>query len=205
MPYLKGPENFYLILVFIVPGVIALFVRAKFITGRTPSTAENFLTFFVLSLIYYSFTVLFIKKALAVRELWPLWAVIWITIVLIGPAVFGLVLGIATQKAWIHRLANYFDLSIVHVIPTAWDWRLSKTPRGGMVVLVTLNDGSKVGGLFGSNSFASSDAGERDIYLEEEYNVTDEGRWERRSERVGILIPAREIRYVEFWQPKNGD
>jgi hypothetical protein len=122
---------------------------------------------------------------------------------LIGPALFGLALGIAAQKEWIHRIADYFDLSIVHVIPTAWDWRFSKMPRDGLFVMVTLTNGATVAGHFGSKSFASSDTGERDLYIQEEYRVTEQGTWEARDERVGILIPAREIRHIEFWQPPN--
>jgi hypothetical protein len=197
------PENLYLILVFIVPGVIALFVRSKFITGRSPSPTENLLTFLVLSLVYYSLTIVFVEKALSVQEPWLARAGILILLILVGPALFGLVLGIAAQKEWGNWLANILDLNIVHVIPTAWDWRFSKVPRGGMFIMVTLTNDQRVAGFFGSNSFASSDTGERDIYIEEEYTVTKGNQWEPRDERVGILIPSREIKYVEFWHPKQ--
>jgi hypothetical protein len=68
-----------------------------------------------------------------------------------------------------------------------------------MFVMVTLTSGERVAGLFRDHSFASSDTGERDLYIEEEYTVTDEGVWEARAEKVGVLISAKEIRYVEFW------
>ena len=68
-----------------------------------------------------------------------------------------------------------------------------------MFVMVTLTSGERVAGLFRDRSFASSDTGERDLYIEEEYTVTDEGVWEARTEKVGVLISAKEIRYVEFW------
>jgi Family of unknown function (DUF6338) len=203
MPDFKWPDNFYLILFFIVPGIITLFVRSRFIVGRTPSTKENLLAFLVLSLIYYSLTFYFVERALAVRGPWILLVVTWIGLVLAGPAAFGLALGIAAQKEWIHRFADYFDLSIVHVIPTAWDWRFSKMPRDGLFIMVTLTNGATVAGHFGGKSFASSDTQERDLYIQEEYTVTEDGRWEARQEKVGILIPAREIRHVEFWQSAN--
>jgi hypothetical protein len=123
-------------------------------------------------------------------------------LILVGPAIFGFVLGLAAQKEWTSWLADKLDLSIVHVIPAAWDWRFSKVPRGGMFVMVTLTSGERVAGFFGSNSFASSDAGERDLYIEEEYTVIDQGTWEARTEKVGILISAKEIKYVEFWNPQ---
>jgi Family of unknown function (DUF6338) len=201
----KGVENFHLILLFIVPGLVALFVRSKFITGRTPSPTENVLSFVVISLVYYSLTIFFVERALTVQEPWLARALIWISLILVGPALFGFVLGVAAQKEWSNWLAGKLDLSIVHVIPAAWDWRFCKVPRGGMFVLVTLTSGERVAGFFGSNSFASSDASERDLYIEEEYTPIDQGTWQARPEKVGILIAAKEIRYVEFWNPPTAE
>jgi hypothetical protein len=199
----KGIENFQLVLLFVVPGLVALFVRSQFITGRTPLPSENILSFVVLSLVYYSFTILFLEKAFSVREPWIVQAGIWILLVLVGPALFGLTLGIAAQKEWAYRLGDKVGLTVVHVIPAAWDWRFSRMPRNGMFVMVTLKNDQMVAGLFGSNSFASSDKGERDIYIEEEYIVTEDGEWQSRREKVGILISVREIKYIEFWQPQT--
>lgn len=198
----KGEENFLLILLFVVPGLISLSIRSRFIAGRTPSASENLFSFVVLSLCYYSLTLLFIEPAISVREPWVFRALIWILLILVGPAAFGLVLGIAAQKEWGAYLANKLGLTIIHVIPAAWDWRFSSIPRG-MFVMVTLTSGERVAGYFGNNSFASSDTGERDIYIEEEYTVTEEGDWKARNETVGILISAKEIRYIEFWNSKT--
>jgi hypothetical protein len=201
MPDFKGVENFQLILLFVVPGLIALFVRSRFIAGRTPSAKENLLVFVVLSLFYYSLTIFFIEAAISVREPWVLRALIWILLVLVGPAAFGFVLGVAAQREWFTRFANWLGLTLVHIIPAAWDWRFSSIPRGGIFVMVTLTSGERVAGFFSNNSFASSDVGERDLYIEEEYTVTDQGEWQARSEKVGVLIFAKEIRYIEFWNP----
>ncbi len=211
MPDFKGIDNFHLVLLFIVPGLVALFVRAKFITGRTPSTTDNVLSFVVLSLVYYSLIALVIEPALSVTGPWAVRATIWISLVLIGPAVFGVILGIAAQKQWAVRtltqidywLGGRLDLNLVHVIPAAWDYRFCTVPREGMFVMATLTSGEKVSGFFGRKSFASSDTGERDLYIERAYEVSEEGKWEPHAEIVGILIPLREIRYVEFWEPQR--
>jgi Family of unknown function (DUF6338) len=201
MPDLKTPENFYLLLFFVVPGLVIVYVRSRFISGRTPSHTENVLGYLVLSLVYYSITLPFIEQALAIREPWVARAAIWIALTLIGPAIFGLMLGVWAQKEWGPRIANALGVSTIHVIPAAWDWRFSKIPRGGMFVMVTLTTGESVAGFFGSKSFASSDTGERDLDLEEEYVVNESGEWDSRPAKVGILIPVKEIRYVEFWEP----
>jgi hypothetical protein len=202
MPDFKVVDNFELILFFVVPGLVALFVRSRLIAGRTPSTKENLLIFVVLSLFYYSFTIFLVGPALSVQDPWFARAIIWILLVLVGPAVFGFILGVAAQKEWATWCANKLGVTLVHVIPAAWDWRFSSITRKTFV-MVTLTSGEKVAGYFGDNSFASSDVGERDLYIEEEYTVTKKGKWEARPERVGVLISAREIRYIEFWTPQT--
>lgn len=67
--------------------------------------------------------------------------------------------------------------------------------------MVSLTSGESVAGFFGPDSFASSDESERDIYIEEEYDVSDQGTWTPRPAKVGILIPVKEIRNIEFWEP----
>jgi hypothetical protein len=202
MPDFKGTENFYLVLFFIVPGLIIVSVRSRFITGRMPSLTDNVLGFLVLSLVYYALTVLFIEQALSIKEPWVYRALIWVALVLIGPALFGMFLGVATQKEWFGWIPRKLNIVTIHVIPTAWDWKFSKIPRGGQFIMITLTNDEKVAGFFGPNSFASSDDGERDIYLEEEYTVSEAGAWEARPDKVGILVGAKEIKHIEFWEPK---
>jgi hypothetical protein len=203
MPDFKGTDNCYLVLAFVVPGLIIFYVRSKFISGRSPSHAENMLTYLVLSLIYYIPTIFFIEKALNIQEPWLARAAIWIALTIVGPALFGLVLGAAAQKEWWDSIANRLDLSVVHVIPAAWDWRFSKIPRGGMFIMVTLTSDERVAGFFGRDSFASSDVGERDLYIEEEYTVSEEGMWTERTNKIGILVPVKEIKYIEFRDPQE--
>jgi hypothetical protein len=200
LDFLKAPESIYVLLFFVVPGLVIVYVRSRFISGRTPSHTENVLGYLVLSLLYYSIVLPFIEYALSIREPWAARAAVWIVLSLVGPAVFGLLLGVWAQKEWGVWIADKMRLSTIHVIPAAWDWRFSKMPRGGMFVMVTLTSGERVAGLFGARSFASSDTGERDLYIEEEYDVDDD-RWEARPARVGILIPVKEVRYIEFWEP----
>ncbi|MGH6846494.1 MAG: DUF6338 family protein [Methylocella sp.] len=202
MPDFKGAENLYLILAFIVPGLVVVYVRSRFITGRSPSHTDNVLSYLTLSLFYYALVLPFIEPALSVKGPWIARAVIWICLTLIGPSVLGLFLGATAQKGLGNWAADKLGLRTIHVIPAAWDWRFSTMPRGGMFLMVTLTNDARIAGYFGVRSFASSDSGERDLYLEEEYTVSDDGSWQSRSETVGILIPGKEIRHVEFWEPQ---
>lgn len=195
-----GFNNLYLVFLFIVPGLVIVYVRSQFISGRHPSHFENVLGYFVLSIFYYAVALPILGWALDLHGPWIEQAVVWLGLTIFGPALFGLLLGAWAQKEWGTVLASRLGLTTIHVIPAAWDWRFSRTPRGGMFVMVTLTSGESVAGLFGARSFASSDTDERDLYIEEEYTVSEEGIWEARTSKVGILIPVKEIRYVEFWE-----
>lgn len=153
MPDFKGVNNLYFILVFIVPGLVIVFVRSRFISGKAPSHTENILGYIVVSLLYYSLIVPFIESILDFRGPLVERAVLWIGITLAGPAIFGIFLGAWAQKDWGTWIAHRIGLSTVHVIPAAWDWRFSKMPHGGMFVMVTLTSGERVVGLFGTKSF----------------------------------------------------
>ena len=47
----------------------------------------------------------------------------------------------AAQKEWGKWCADKLRLRVVHHSPTAWDWRFSRIPAGGMFVWVKLPDG----------------------------------------------------------------
>ncbi len=123
-------------------------------------------------------------------------ALAWFTLIFIGPAGFGLLLGVNIQKDLFRRALQWCGLYPVHVIPTAWDWKFS-----GMTdqwVLVTLKNGTRFAGFCGDDSFMSSDPAERDIYVQWVYDIDDEANWNQRGENA-VLITAGEISTIEFW------
>ena len=200
VPDFKGIENFHLVLFFIVPGLITVFVRSRFIAGRRPSHTEQLLSYLVVSLMYYTITLPYVMRVLAGLGNLYEQSFNWIILTLVGPAAFGLLLGAAAQKRWAHKIVEKVGLTMVDIIPTAWDYRFSKIPRPGIFVLVTLSDDKQVAGFFGPRSFASSDNEERDLYIEEEWTLKDDGTWEPRSAHIGIFVAAKEIKHVEFFE-----
>ena len=200
MPDFKGLENLRLILFFIVPGLIVIYMRSILIAGRRPSHTEQILSYLVVSLFYYTITLPYVMRVLNGAGNLYEQSLNWAALTLIGPAAFGLLLGTVAQKRWMHKAVEWCGLSMVDVIPTAWDYRFSNIPRPGIFVLVTLSDDKQVAGFFGPRSFASSDNEERDLYIEEEWTLQDDGTWEPRSARIGIFVAAKEIKHVEFFE-----
>lgn len=201
MPSLASLQNVYLVIGFLVPGMIATFVRSQFITGRTPTHSEALLSYLALSIIYYALTLPFVDYALSFQTAGYEKTFCWFTLVFVGPALLGLILGLNVQREWLRRALRRLHLNPVHAMPTAWDWRFGSMQQNWM--LVTLKDGTRFAGYCGQGSFMSSDPKERDLYMQHVFNIDDETKW--LPTKKSVLITAGEIRTVEFWPIESGE
>lgn len=193
MAKLLSINSLYLVLLFIVPGFIALSVRSQFVAGRDPSGNKTaLLSYLTVSVIYGAFTLIFVDPT-AIRDSFSA----WIGFVFVGPVLVGLLLGINVQRGVIRRFLNKLHLYPIHAIPTAWDWKFSSTAEEW--VLVTLKDGTRFAGFYGAQSFTSSTSGERDLYIQWVYDMDEGGVWSRNDPEKSVLIAAGEIRTIEFW------
>ena len=196
MPDLKDIDQYYYISALIVPGVIITDVRAQFISGKIEKIRNSILAYLTLTIIYYGIIGPLIDYIISIGYgLFKFF--LWWCIIIIGPAIFGVVLGLSAQYGWGRWLAAKWRLRVVHATPTSWDWRFASCTNPRFVV-VTLADGSTVAGIFGTNSFASTEPTERDLYIQEIMDISDDGQWAYRKEVTSILIVAKEIRFVEF-------
>lgn len=198
MPDMKDLMNVQLVIAFIVPGLIISYVRARFITGRIEKLSEAALTYLSLTVVYYGLAIPFVAYVLDQPAGWRK-NLCWWALIAVGPAIFGMLLGVGAQRGWARWIAHKLGLRPVHSMPNSWDWRFGRC-AGREFIMVTMSDGSTAAGIFGGESFASSDPTERDIYIEELWDVPEDGGpWSPQASRKGILIPAKEIRYVNFW------
>ncbi len=196
MPDLRSLDNLYLILGFIVPGLIVLFIRSQFVTGRSPPHSAALLTYLTVSVIYYALALPFVDFVLSIHKPGYGKTLAWFALIIVGPAALGLLLGVNIQKDLFRRFLRWRGLNPVHVVPTAWDWKF-----GDMTdqwVLVTLKNGTRFGGFCGLDSFMSSDPAERDIYIQWIYDIDKGNKWSSRGEN-GVLITAGEVSTIEFW------
>jgi len=200
MSGLVSIDTVYVAIFFLVPGYIFLTFRNQFVAGQDRLGTEQllaFITYSALNLALFGW-ILFTLPRTAQG-----WVVVltWVFVILIGPAILGLASGIWTQKELGNRLYAFFGLSLMHPTARSWDWIFHRVHP--CFILVTLKDGSQCAGYWGVNaagtqSFASSDPKERDLYISQVFEIADEGPW-RRTQK-SIFIAAGEIRTVEFIQ-----
>lgn len=201
MPDIKSIQSVYLLLAFVVPGMVIMLVRAQFLTGRVKTMSENIVSYIALTVLYYGLAAPFVEYVLSFDEPGLAKIAAWLAMIFALPALVGLLLGASAQNDVFRKCLQYLRINPVHVTPSAWDYAFSRL-RGDHFVMVTLADGSTVAGIYGQRSFASSDPAERDLYLQEIYDV-DDGAWTKRPEQQAILIPSKEIKNVQIWNPKG--
>ena len=203
MSEIKSIEQLSLILGYIVPGLIIMWIRAQFLTGRMAPHRDALLSYFTLSVVYLALQGA--VTTLATGSAAPLsdQSRYWLPISLMGALCFGCLIGINAAFGWSRQILALCGISLPHVLDSAWDWKFSKFAPS--LVLITLKDGSTVAGWCGENSFIGSKAKDPDIYIEQVYDIDEQNNWMARAENKGIYIAGGEIRSIEFIPlPMNG-
>jgi hypothetical protein len=202
MPDLKSTESIYLVVAFIIPGLIIVFFRSQFLTGRSSAQSDSLLTYLSISILYYGLVLPFGALDSLKAEKYSLrWEITWGLLVFVGPAVIGVLLGLNARFELVRRLLSRLRFNPVHGIPSAWDWKFGRMKP--QYVLVILTDGTRFAGYMTVPfSFASSDPLERDLYLGWTYTLDDEDQWIPSPGRE-VLIAAGSIRTIEFFPEKR--
>ena len=193
MPTSLTPSDVASILAYLIPGFIALSVRSQFVTTLQLQNNERLLSYLTISVTYNALVIRYFPGAIAGS--W--FGLGFILVFIVGPIIVGGLLGVNTQKDFVRGLLGKAKLSTIHPIPTAWDWKFTSL-TGEQWVLVNLKNGDVIRGLLGSDSFASSDPIDRDLYIQWIYDMNEEGTWIPLGNR-GVLIATDEIRTIEFW------
>ncbi|MEW9503216.1 DUF6338 family protein [Jeotgalibacillus marinus] len=121
-------------------------------------------------------------------------------VIIIGPAIIGFAVGVLSNTAWFQKwIKESFQMAGVHpihTIPTAWDYKFSKVTEP-KYVMINLTGDRVIGGYYGEKSVASSTSNERDIFLEEAYEIDiKSGEWTKKN--TSILIKSNFIEAIEF-------
>jgi Family of unknown function (DUF6338) len=115
-------------------------------------------------------------------------------VIILIPAIAGIASGVCNQRDYFRKIYHHFNFEPIHTVPSAWDYKFSKSP--GEWVLVKLKDGTQFAGWWAGQSFASDDRTERDLLIEQVFEVPQSGPWKSTSK--SLLIMAGEIQTIEF-------
>lgn len=182
----------------LLAGYVIIIVRSYFIVGSRPRVAELVVEAVVLSLINQLFFLL----------IQPLWGLPWIkphasarllfiSEVLVGPAVLGVIFGFTLSRGWNSALLRRLSLPTTHPVQRGYDFAFGQRRAPGFLI-VSYEDGTTVRGYFGERSLAATDSERSDIFLERLYLEGEGGQWtEVEPGRSGLLI-LKGVRSIEF-------
>lgn len=179
----------------LAPGLLISTIRDRAILGSTPDIKERLISYGIISVGYFAaISPLFdIKSGLSLPP-W-LWSFLQYFAIPVG---LGIVLAYVHQWRWSYRIAARFGLRLAHHIPAAWDYLFESIPAGTFV-LVRLTDGSEIPGRMGPDSFASSSKEERDLLIDELYEIGDDGTWNPVNPSRHILLCGNDIQHIEVY------
>lgn len=184
--------------IFVLPGFIIVSIIDIFNPCRKRSEGVLLLNCLLYSIVHCALWSWLYKLLFLLNKTHPYWY--WLLLVIatvLGAVIIALIIGILKQKQLFRWIFSKLKIISVHSIPTAWDYCLSKADASWIVV--TLQDDSKVYGLYSVGSFASSEPEERDLYIERIYSFNEENHvWGELESSQGVYIPKDQIKTIEF-------
>ncbi|MCO8146713.1 DUF6338 family protein [Rhodovulum tesquicola] len=186
----------YVAMAFLVPGYVYFVVRGHLVPGHRSRGNESIIRLLSVSTVNFAVWAWAVYLVVESQDA-PIWmhAAVWTFAILVSPALMGLLSGLMTKYQVLRWLYNRIGFSPAHIVPTSWDYAFSKPHE--RFVIVVMNDGRRFAGLWGKDSFASDEPGERDIFIEKVYKIgADDEPWTETNRSV--LIRAEAIRSVEF-------
>lgn len=180
-----------LFLIFFIPGFISLKVYDLFIPSERRDFSKSFFDAVAYSAINYAFWswLIILMDIYDVYTQHHFWYAVAIVIIIFASPVLLPILYLEIVK-W-----KPISTRILHPHSSSWDYVFSK--RKEAWVIVHLKDGERIGGIFSTESFASSYPAKEQIYLEDIWKLDDNGAFEK-SLNNSLLILNDEIMGIEF-------
>ena len=121
-----------------------------------------------------------------------------ITTMFVLPVVLGVIIGKVSTWRWVDALLHRIGLGYIDRMPSAWDYVIHAGRPA--YVRIHLKDGKGViGGVYARNSFGALDPPRGDIYLEQGWQLYDDGDFAQPIvDSQGVWVSKDVMAYVEF-------
>ncbi len=194
-------DHFPTLLLIIMPGAVLLKAREIARPGERKSAGEQLLDVFLFSLINLAVNMpLFYLARISdlgfssplLFSLFALWVFV------LCPALLGLAFS-KVRGARPVEIPPSLPANSISSNPGNDGWEIWKSKGARCRVVFHFKSGRVAGGFFGPNSRATTLSGEPAIYLDEAWQVDENGRFsEKRADSTGLLIRWGTCDFVEF-------
>jgi hypothetical protein len=180
-------------MVLVAPGFISLKVWGLIHPSQKTQISESLIEAIIFSSFNYTATIGLFFLVKDTRLVWIYFVVVMIICPVLWPIFLKIILN-----------CTFLKKRTISLIPKSWDYYFGK--RGCCFMLIHLNKGRIIGGLYGIDSFASSYPEKEDIYLQEVWKVDEEGRFiEKIPGSKGLLVNGEAIEYIELFDANEGE
>lgn len=196
-----SPDIIWYLFIFLIPGFLTSFWINLFVPLRPGSDNKTTLTYILLSSLLTMPWLLYqgwhghLSYFHGFSEL-----AVFVGFLLLAPLLaailFSRIVNHADHYPW-KAFRKIFKVRAINPIPSAWDKTFLEVEDGW--ILITLKDGTRIGGTWDARATASSDPNERDIFLPHPYRVDTEGNWTETPGSMGMLIKADQLALIEFF------
>jgi len=185
---------------FVIPGFVSLKTYELLFPSTPKDSSKQLVDAVAYSCVNYAllFWPIYEVEAHNIRTNWPRFYL----------AFYAFVLFIA-PISWVYllkrlRSSRFFQQALPHPTSKPWDYVFGQ--RREYWIVVTLKDGTRIAGKYGSSSFASSAPSTEQLYLEETWVLNDDDGFERpRTDTAGIIILASDVNTVELFNITYGE
>lgn len=192
-------QKIIMFLIFFVPGFISL----KIYDLIVPRTERDFSKSIFEVVTYSSFNyaglfwlILIIHSNNFYDEHRLAYYLTMTLIVFIFPVLWPILIYMLLSSKTINKLGLY------PTIPKPWDYVFGK--RESFWIIIHLKDGAKIGGVYNTDSFASSYPKDEQIYIEEIWNIDEEGKFmTRKDHTAGAIISSKDIAVIELFKSRQ--
>lgn len=175
IPHIQEPSDFRFLLTIITTGTV--------LHGLAFPWTSRILDYYIDRTLY--------------ENRWEIFA--WVSIAgFLAPLLLGVVAGQLTLHPWVERALDYIGLGYIDRMPSAWDFVMRR--RQPDYVRIHLKDGQGiVGGVFAGQSFGSLDPKRADIYLEQAWQMDEDGNFRQAiPDSHGLWVAHDVMAYVYF-------
>lgn len=187
-------DKLFLFIAFVIPGFISIKAFELFFPSELTESSKKIVDAITYSCINYALLLLpiyWVESSCLSRIHPSLYIMFYVAVLFLAPLLWACI----WKKL---RESEFFQKNAPHPTQKPWDYVFSQ--RELYWVIVYLNDGTKIAGKYGTNSFSSSSPSHEQIYLEESWELNKDGGFERKhNETAGVIIVTSEISHVELF------
>jgi hypothetical protein len=180
-----------LFIVIVAPGFLSLKIWSLIHPSKHTSFADSLYEAIFYGVINFFIITVWLPPLL--RQYHIVWYILsYVFSLLVIPMILPVVL---------HKILNsrYLKKKIINPTPKAWDYFFGT--RQPCFMLIHMKNQQIIGGLYNTRSFVSSYPEEADIYLEQVWDLNDDGTFDKPIDSsLGLLINYEAIEYIEFFQ-----